>query len=227
MRRLPLYSLVLLAGCASAVADEGKAPEALEVAAPPAGGVGAQGPRGLRGPVGMTGEQGPRGERGPEGAMGPPGPEGARGPRGVEGAQGYEGRPGGVGPMGPQGIQGEPGGVEPLERGKGGVLPNQVARERLELTPGGVYLVTLSLVGAFTDERATFMVAAPATPDLSPVVTPMQRARRQYGAVDLVALGPSDASSFVATSAAGFEVWMEFTAGAYGANWSYTALRLH
>jgi hypothetical protein len=164
----------------------------------------------------MTGDQGPRGARGPEGAMGPMGPEGARGPRGVEGAQGYEGRPGGVGPAGPQGIQGEPGGVEPLKRGKGGVESNQTAVETLQLSPGGVYFVTLSMLGAFTDERATFMVAAPATADMAAVITPVQRVRRQFGSVELV-------GGAIGTSA----VELQFNAGSYGANWAYTALRLH
>lgn len=230
MRRSLLPFALVLAGCASAPQSAEEA-EALETSG--AGTVverGPQGPRGLRGPVGAPGEQGPRGQRGPEGAMGPMGPmgpEGARGPRGVEGAQGPEGRPGGVGPQGPQGPQGEPGGVEPLRRGQGTVMANEATAQALTLAPGGVYLVTLSLAGAFTDERATFLVAAPATADVGPVITPMQRARRQFGAVDLLAVGPSDASAFVPAATGNFEVKLTFTAGSYGAHWGYTALRLH
>lgn len=230
MRRLLFPLSLVLAGCA------GAPPPAEEVEALEASGAGTvvergpQGPRGLRGPVGPQGAQGARGKRGPEGVqgpVGPPGPEGARGPRGVEGAQGPEGRPGGVGPVGPQGPKGEPGGVEPLRRGQGTVGANEAHVQALALAPGGVYLVTLSLAGAFTDERATFMVAAPATADVGPVITPLQRARRQFGAVSLAAVGPSDPEAFVPAASGNFEVALSFTAGSYGAHWGYTALRLH
>jgi Collagen triple helix repeat (20 copies) len=211
MRFLVLTSL-FLAACAASKEPVEEVEELQEAQVQ----AGERGPRGFRGPVGPEGAQGPRGERGPEGAMGPMGPEGARGPRGVEGAQGYEGRPGGVGPMGPQGPQGEPGGVEPLKRGQGGVQPNQQANEVVSLAAGGVYMVTVPMLGAFTDERATFLVAAPATADMAPVVTPMQRLHRQFGSVDVVA-GAVGAR----------EVQLKFAAEGYGANWAWTALRIH
>jgi hypothetical protein len=227
MRHLLLISLISLAGCAAKPAEDGVEAQELEQVAGPQGAQGLQGPRGQRGPVGPEGAQGPRGVAGPEGKMGPMGPEGARGPRGVEGAQGPEGRPGGVGPLGPQGPQGEPGGVEPLKRGNGGVLPNETARQTLSLAPGATYLVTLSMVGAFTDERATFMVAVPSTQDVGLVVTPMQRAHRQFGSVDLVTASLSDQTNFVPAAQSRPEVVLTFAAGSYGANWSFTALRLH
>jgi Collagen triple helix repeat (20 copies) len=216
MGRLTLLCAVVLAGCAAS--PTGADSESLEAVGSGVSVVerGPQGPRGLRGPVGAPGEQGPRGERGPEGAAGPVGPEGARGPRGVEGAQGYEGRPGGVGPMGPQGVKGEPGGVEPLQRGHGGLNAAATAHETVSLTPGAVYLVTVSLIGAFTDERATFMVTAPATTDFPLSIAPLSRLHRQHGSVELTA------------GAAGtLDVKLQFTAGSYGANWAYTSLRVH
>lgn len=219
MGRLFILFAVVLAGCAaSTAADDTEALEALGSGATVVE-RGPQGPRGLRGPVGAPGEPGARGERGPEGAMGPmgpAGPEGARGPRGIEGAQGPEGRPGGVGPMGPPGARGEAGGVEPLQRGQGSVALNATACETVSLTPGGVYLVTVSLIGAYTDERATFMVTAPATVDFPLSIAPLSRLHRLHGNVDLGA------------GAAGtLDVKLSFTAGSYGANWAYTALRVH
>lgn len=232
--------LLCLAACARPGADDGTAPALLlgvegprgEDGAPGEAGLqGDEGPRGPRGPRGAEGPQGPegpRGQRGPEGTSGPVGPEGARGPRGAEGAQGPEGRPGGVGPEGARGETGEPGGVEPLKRGSGGVLANQTAEAQVELAPGGVYLVTLSLIGAFTDERATFMVAVPATSDVNLVVTPLQRASRQFGAVDLTAAsGAAGSAAFAPQAQAASAVRLAFSAGSYGANWAYTALRLH
>ncbi len=126
------------------------------------------------------------------------------------------GRPGGVGPVGPAGPKGEPGGVEPLQRGSGGVQPNGSATQTISLSPGAVYMVTLSLIGAYTDERATFMVTAPATTDLPLTITPLSLLHRNHGTVDLTA-----------GSAGTLDLKLTFAAGSYGANWSYTSLRLH
>lgn len=118
--------------------------------------------------------------------------------------------------MGPAGPQGEPGAVEALKRGNGGVQSNLISTQLLTLSPGGVYFVTVSLIGAFTDERATFMVSVPATTDSDPLITELQRAHRQFGLVDVTS-APNGQSA----------VKLTFAAGSYGANWAYTAVRIH